>query len=285
MHKRYEALLEYARDIILFIGEEGQILEGNRAAHQAYGYTPEELSTMSIRDLRAPQTQTAISDQMVKAIREGLLFETEHRRKDGSIFPVEVSSKSIEDGKLLVSVIRDITDRKQVETELLSAYEKLEIRVEERTQELEHSNETLRGEIEALAEARHFIEVQAQELLNRSAPVLSLWSGLLLCPLAGPLDEARVAGFSGRLLHAIVEKDARILLFDVTAVSKLDSAAVRGLFNVIAAAKLVGTSVIVTGIRAAAAQELATSGLDISGLSTYSTLAKGLSEALRRMKA
>jgi hypothetical protein len=52
---------------------------------------------------------------------------------------------------------------------------------------------------------------------------------------------------------------------------------------VVAAAKLVGASVIVTGIRADAARELATGGFDVSGLSTYSTLARGLGEALRRM--
>lgn len=284
MDGRYEALLEHARDIILFIGENGRILEGNRAACRAYGYSADELCALSIRDLRAPQTRTEVSAQMAQAIREGLLFETEHRRKDGTIFPVEVSSKSIEAGKLLISVIRDITERKRAEAELLAAYGELEQRVEERTDELERMNEALRAEITAVAEARRVIEDQAHELLDRSAPVLSLWTGLLLCPLAGPLDEARVAGFSERLLQAIVEKDARILLFDVTAVSRLDGAAVQGLFNVIASAKLVGTSVIVTGVRAAAAMELATSGLDISGLSTYSTLAKGLAEAFRRMR-
>ncbi|HRI67968.1 MAG TPA: PAS domain S-box protein, partial [Polyangium sp.] len=216
------------------------------------------------------------------ALREGLLFETQHKRKDGTTFPVEVSSKSIEEGKLLISVIRDITDRKQAEAALLSAYAELEQRVEQRTSELEQVNSVLRDEIEALTQARQVIELQAHELLERSAPVLTLGSGLLLCPLAGPLDEPRVAGFSGRLLQAIVEKNARILLFDVTGVSKLDNAAVRGLYGVIAAAKLVGTQVIITGVRAAAAMELATSGLDLGGLSTYSTLAQGLAEALRR---
>lgn len=284
MHSRYEALLEQARDIILFIGENGQILEGNRAACRAYGYTSEELSTLSIKDLRAPDTRPEIAAQMARALREGLLFETEHRRKDGTIFPVEVSSKSIEEGKLLISVIRDITDRKRAEIELLAAYEELEHRVDERTRELEEVNEVLRAEIEALTEARRIIEMQSTELLERSAPVLTLGSGLLMCPLAGPLDEARVACLSGRLLQTIVDKDAGILLFDVTAVSKLDETAVRGLFGLITSVKLVGARVIVTGIRAAAAMELAKSGLDTAGLATYSTLAQGLAEGLRRTK-
>jgi rsbT co-antagonist protein RsbR len=239
---------------------------------------------LSIRDLRSPDTHEVVAAQMAKAIREGLLFETEHRRKDGSIFPVEVSSKSIEEGKLLISVIRDITERKRAEAALLAAYNDLEARVDERTRQLEETNEALRAENLAVLEARRVIEQQTQELLDRSAPVLSIWSGLLLCPLAGPVDEARVAGFAERLLRSIVEKNARILLFDVTAVSNLDGEAVRALVGVISAARLLGTDVIVTGIRAAAAMELATSGVDTAGLSTYSTLAKGLAEAFRRMR-
>jgi rsbT co-antagonist protein RsbR len=284
MNERYDALLEHARDIILFIGESGRILEGNRAACLAYGYTQEELCALSIRDLRAPDTRPEIAAQMAVALREGLLFETTHRRKDGSLFPVEVSSKSIEEGKLLISVIRDITERKRAEEELLQAYAELEDRVEQRTVELEQMNEALRSEIEALEEARRIIETQSQELLDRSAPILSIWNGLLLIPLIGPLDESRIESFSGRMLEAIVEKGAKTLLLDVTGVSKLDGAAVRGLFDVVGSARLVGANVIITGVRAAAAMELATSGLDISGLSTYSTLAKGLAEAFRRMR-
>lgn len=282
MNRRYEALLNQARDIILFIGENGQILEGNRAACVAYGYTSDELCTLSIRDLRAPQTQSKVSTEMARAIREGLLFETEHQRKDGTIFPVEVSSKSIEEGRVLISVIRDITERKRNESSLLAAYTELESRVEQRTRELEVANDALRAENLALAEAQRVIEEQTAELLELSAPVLSLWSGLLLCPLAGPLDETRIAHFMGRILQSIVEKNGRCLIFDVTAVSKLDKRAVQGLLRVIGAAKLLGADVIVTGIRGCAAMELATSGLGVEGLLTFSTLAKGLAEAFRR---
>ncbi|HRI68647.1 MAG TPA: PAS domain S-box protein, partial [Polyangium sp.] len=69
MYNRYEALLEQARDIILFIGENGQILEGNRAACQAYGYTSDELCRLTIKDLRAPDTRPDIAAQMARALR------------------------------------------------------------------------------------------------------------------------------------------------------------------------------------------------------------------------
>lgn len=282
MDTRYEALLEHARDIILFIGEGGRILEANRAAALAYGYSKEELTALSIRDLRAPDTRPEVAAQLTRALEKGLLFETVHRRRDGALFPVEVSSKRVMPS-LLVSVIRDITERKRQEEELRAAHAELEARVEQRTRELEAANAALRREIAAVEEARGIIEHQAAELLERSAPVLSLWEGLLFTPLVGPLDEARVARFSARLLEALVASGSRILLLDVTGVSRLDAAAVRALFEVVAASRLVGTEVIVTGVRGAAAKELATSGLDVSGLTTYSTLARGLGEALRRL--
>jgi PAS domain S-box-containing protein len=284
MEREYTALLEHLRDIILFVGEGGRIVEANRAAALAYGYSREEMRSLHIKDLRAPDTRPEVAAQMAQALREGLLFETVHRRRDGSLFPVEVSSKIVEpEGALLVSVIRDITERKRNEAELLRARDELEARVGERTQELEEVNGALRIEIALLEEAQGIIERQAAELLDRSAPVLALWEGLLFTPLVGPLDEARVAAFSGRLLAAITASGARIVLLDVTGVSKLDANGVRALFDVVAAARLVGAGVIVTGVRAAAARELATSGLDVSSLSTYSTLARGLAEALGRL--
>ncbi|MDI1481300.1 PAS domain S-box protein [Polyangium sp. y55x31] len=285
MELRYEVLLGEARDIILFIGQDGRIVEANPAASRAYGYSQDELRALSIRDLRDPDTEADIGAQMARALHEGLLFETSHRRKDGTTFPVEVSTKRIDEGRTLVSVIRDISERKRTEAELVRAREELEERVMERTRELEHANTTLRVQVEALEAARSIIELQAEELLERGAPILALREGLLLSPLVGPLDASRATRFATRVLSAIATSGARLLLLDVTGVSKLDSVAVRALLDVVAAAKLVGAGVIMTGIRAAAAMELATSGFDVADLSTYSTLSRGLAEALRRMHA
>ena len=68
---------------------------------------------MRIHDLRAPETLGLTADQMAKADAHGLLFETVHRRSDGSTFPVEVSSRgeTIDGTRTLISVVRDITER------------------------------------------------------------------------------------------------------------------------------------------------------------------------------
>ena len=119
--RRYELLSANSRDIILYIERNnGRILEANAAAVAAYGYSREELLHLTIHDLRMPGTLAQTADQMAEAQHQGALFETRHRRKDGSTFSVEVSSRGATIGgtQTLVSVVRDITERKRAEDAL-----------------------------------------------------------------------------------------------------------------------------------------------------------------------
>ena len=116
--RRYEALSENARDIVLFVrASDGQIVEANYAACKAYGYTRQELSEKKIFDLRPQDSKPFVNSQMQQANRQGILFEAMHIRRDGSPFPVEISSRGVDigDERLLLSIIRDITERKQTE--------------------------------------------------------------------------------------------------------------------------------------------------------------------------
>ena len=115
--RRYELLATDTRDILLFMDREGRILQANAAAEQAYGYSQAELRELTIADLRAPDTHDAMAAQMAKADEHGILFETTHRRKDGSVFAVEVSARGATIGgrRALLSVVRDISERKRLE--------------------------------------------------------------------------------------------------------------------------------------------------------------------------
>jgi len=120
--RRYELLAANCHDIILFVrGSDGRILEANAAATAAYGYGREELQARTIHDLRAGETRALTAHQMDEADLRGLLFDTVHRRRDGSTFPVEVSSRgtTLAGDRVLLSVIRDITERKRVEEHTL----------------------------------------------------------------------------------------------------------------------------------------------------------------------
>ena len=125
--RRYEELIENARDIFLLMDSEGRIVQANRAATTAYGWDRDSLLNTNIRNLRAPETLDHFDADWQNASRtDGVLLETVHVRSDGTRFPVEVSARIIEiDGKPhLQSVIRDITERKTSER-LLSANARL----------------------------------------------------------------------------------------------------------------------------------------------------------------
>lgn len=139
---RYELLAVRHRDIILFIElPNGRIVEANDAATRAYGYTREQLLSMTIHDLRAADVPRLTPDQISMAYDQGLLFEMIHRRQAGDTFPVEVSAQGTEIGgkRVLISLIRDITKRKRIESELNDRTATLE----ERTRELEAANKDL----------------------------------------------------------------------------------------------------------------------------------------------
>lgn len=119
--QHYEHLTKYANDIILLVDGDMRVLDANDSAVRAYGYSREELAGMEVRQLRAPETLADLERQFQQARKQnGIRFETRHRRKDGSEFPVEISSRfiTIEGRMFCQSIVRDITDRRQAEEAL-----------------------------------------------------------------------------------------------------------------------------------------------------------------------
>jgi len=124
--QRYEHLTKHANDIILLADRDGQIKDFNERAVATYGYSYDELIQMNLKDLRSSETRLLLNGQM-KEVEEhnGLVFETMHQRKDGTTFPIEVSSRIIQiDGnKYYQSIGREITERKKAEESLRESEE------------------------------------------------------------------------------------------------------------------------------------------------------------------
>jgi len=113
-------LLEQSRDGIVVLDEGGKVFEANRRFAQMLGYSPEELLQLHVWDWDVP-TPTDRLKEMVRTVDEsGDHFETQHRRKDGSIYDVEISTNGaiFASRKLIFCVCRDITARKQAEEAL-----------------------------------------------------------------------------------------------------------------------------------------------------------------------
>ncbi|MBZ0154665.1 MAG: PAS domain S-box protein [Alphaproteobacteria bacterium] len=151
--KRYRMLFESAGDAIFIMDLEhdpGRIVAANRAASEMHGYAIKELLSMNIRDLDSPEDAQKMI-QRIRQIREGqrLKMEISHRKKDGTIFPVEVTAGllEVEGHKFILAFDRDITERKKTEQELQKYQNQLEELIRERTARLSAANELLTQEI------------------------------------------------------------------------------------------------------------------------------------------
>lgn len=124
---RLQSLSRNANDIVLLIDEAGRILDANDRAFESYGYRPEELRSLRVKDLRALDSQVDFSNQFkIVQQQRSIRFETIHVRKDGSEFPVEVSSRTFEqEGRVFIqSIVRDISERRMAEARLRASEER-----------------------------------------------------------------------------------------------------------------------------------------------------------------
>ncbi|MEI6107569.1 MAG: PAS domain S-box protein [Opitutae bacterium] len=117
-NERLALVMRHASDVILLFDETQHIIESNDRAVDVYGYPARELHQMTAAQLRAPTEQGTLNRDYSEArtSTKGIRFQTEHRRQDGSVFPVEVSSRAvvIEGRHLVMSVIRDISETKRI---------------------------------------------------------------------------------------------------------------------------------------------------------------------------
>ncbi len=120
--KQYRTLFEHAGDAIFILeasGEDaGKIVAANRAAAVMHGYTVEEIQAMRITDLDTPDAAER-APNIIKRMLDGewVKVELSHHRKDGVVFPVEVSAglMNLGDRKYILAIDRDITARRVVE--------------------------------------------------------------------------------------------------------------------------------------------------------------------------
>jgi rsbT co-antagonist protein RsbR len=126
---------------------------------------------------------------------------------------------------------------------------------------------------------------QHQELLELSTPVVELWDGILALPLIGTLDSNRTQVVMESLLERIVECRAVIAIIDITGVPTVDTLVAQHLMKTVAAARLMGTDCIVSGIRPQIAQTIVHLGVDLSKVTTKATMREALATALARTGA
>jgi len=115
-------LLNAATDSIIVHDLNGNIVYANEAAYKMRGYSHSELVKMKINQLIAPRQRWIFTEQVPTLLEKGTLeFEADNVCKDGSMIPMEIHSRIIESeaGKLVISVARNIIERRKADEELV----------------------------------------------------------------------------------------------------------------------------------------------------------------------
>jgi len=120
----HQQMFATMQEIAFLMDGDGRILDANAAAQRAYGYTLEEFRKRTALDMRAPSERGKFLEQWptVEQGASGVVFETIHQRKDGTLFPVEILNHTYVDTDGTTywrGFIRDLTARKQLEQRIL----------------------------------------------------------------------------------------------------------------------------------------------------------------------
>ncbi len=135
----------------------------------------------------------------------------------------------------------------------------------------------------AQTEFQETIAHQRATISELQTPVIQVWDGILAVPIVGTVDTARAQDMNEALLEAIVETGSEIVLLDITGVPVVDTAVSRHLLETVAAARLLGSDVLIVGLSARMAMTLVQLGIDLAHVTTRPTMAKGLELAFARL--
>ncbi|MCK9357288.1 MAG: PAS domain S-box protein, partial [Dehalococcoidia bacterium] len=124
---RRRLLQDQSRDGIVVLDGNGSAVETNLAFARMLGYSPEEVLQLHVWDWDVPTPREKLEEMIRDVDESGAFFETQHRRKDGSIYDVEVSTNAavFAGQKRIFCVCRDITERKRSDSALRVSEERL----------------------------------------------------------------------------------------------------------------------------------------------------------------
>ena len=123
---RRRILVDQSRDGISVLDENGKVYEANQRFAEMLGYSPEEVRELHVWDWDTQWTREQLLEMVRSVDAAGDHFETYHRRKDGTVFDVGISTNGavVAGQKLVFCVCRDITERKQAEEALRQSEER-----------------------------------------------------------------------------------------------------------------------------------------------------------------
>ncbi|HYY68296.1 MAG TPA: STAS domain-containing protein, partial [Terriglobales bacterium] len=125
------------------------------------------------------------------------------------------------------------------------------------------------------------IRQQQEAIRELSTPVLQVRERLLILPIIGVIDPQRARQLTEQLLRGIRTNRAKVVVIDITGVAAMDATVANHLVQTVEASRLLGATVVVTGLSAEIAQTLVNIGVDLSKMSTAGDLQGGIEQAER----
>ncbi|MBW1783608.1 MAG: PAS domain S-box protein, partial [Deltaproteobacteria bacterium] len=116
----HRVLMDVSLDGIAIIDQNHRVVESNRRFAEMLGYTPEEVLSLHTWDWEAIMSEAEIRANFADLTKTKTTFGTRHRRKDGTIYDAEVTAcgAKLGDEAMILTIVRDITDRKEAELAL-----------------------------------------------------------------------------------------------------------------------------------------------------------------------
>jgi rsbT co-antagonist protein RsbR len=238
-----------------------------REAHLLEAMTPQEMVAET----------TSVYDNYVEVLETGSVEALQHYARDLSerIIPRGVETHEVVG---IVLLLRDVLARSLFEkyqrdfgllNRVLDAYEPAANRI---------ANTVA---VSFVDERERVIRQQQDAIRELSTPVLPVRERLLILPIIGVLDSERARQLTEQLLAGIRKHRAKVVVMDITGAPDVDATVANHLVETVDASRLMGASVIITGLSPTIAQTLVTIGVDLSKMNTIGDLQGGLEEAER----
>lgn len=255
-----ENVIASVSDLLVVVDVAGVVRQANRAALELLGLSEGELVGRSIREFIAsdPSHASRLPDDWL----EVALHHREIKDHDAVCvagarepLPVAFSAARLKGpgARLLgaVCIAKNMTERRQVER--------------------------------ALREQLDRVRSQRETTRALATPVLRVWDKVLVLPIVGALDSARVADMLDGLLRAVTESRSSFVIVDLTGVKRVDVQTADHLHRLTGAVALLGARCLVSGLTPSVAQRVNALGADLRDLVSFSTLEVALRHAIGRM--
>ncbi|MGK3984604.1 PAS domain-containing protein [Sorangium sp. So ce136] len=251
--RNFQALVDSAPDGVCIASREGAVFHANQAFRAMTGHGDDTLGK-SLFDLYRAEEHDQLAGIVQQCFEsgswQGTLSLVQH---DGRTIPCQVSMVALaaEAGRppALATIARDLTPLYDAEHERLALQQQV-------------------------------IQAQQDALRELSTPLVPLAEGIVAMPLIGTLDRSRAQQAMEKLLDGIVQHQFHTAILDVTGVKDVDAESADALLRIARAARLLGAQLVLTGIGPDTAQTLVDLDVDLSGITTRSTLQGGIAHAL-----